>query len=133
MIYRLINDMVRSKAASAVLLAPTGHTVEIREPRRNEDQSALFHAICTDLANSQLLWMGLPRTKDDWKVLLISGHAVATGEGASVIPGIEGEFVNIRESTSTMGKARMTSLVEYSFAFATQHGVEVKLPYQVEA
>ncbi|MDU2786367.1 MAG: recombination protein NinB, partial [Enterobacter sp.] len=41
-------------------------------------------------------------------------------------PGLEGEFCAIRESTAKMGIRRMTSLIEYSQAFAVQNGVQLR-------
>jgi hypothetical protein len=129
MILILANAAVRSRALRLVSDAPEGWVVDIREPKRNEDQSALFHAICSDLAASDLEWAGKRRGKDAWKVLLISGHTVATKEGVEMVPGLENEFVNIREATSTMGRKRMASLIEYSLALCAQHGVEIRIPY----
>jgi hypothetical protein len=96
----------------------------VSEPRRNLDQSAKFHAMCGDVAE-QCEWMGKKRTKDQWKVLFVSGHAIATKQGAEMVPGLEGEFVNIREATSRMSKARLSSLIEYVAAWCA--GNEVKL------
>ena len=92
---------------------------------RNLDQNAKFHAICHDLSKSGLKWAGKERTTEEWKALLVSGHAVATGRGGEVVPGIEGEFVSIRESTAQMSKARSSSLIEYATAFAVSSGIEV--------
>lgn len=91
---------------------------------RNLDQNAKFHAICHDLAKSGLKWAGKPRSLEEWKALLVSGHAVATGKGGEVVPGIEGEFVCIRESTAQMSKDRSSSLIEYAIAFAASNGIE---------
>jgi len=119
----LVHPTARTRALEAVRTAPEGWTVTVAEPTRNLEQSALFHAICADLAKSGLEWFGKRRSPEDWKVLLISGHAAATGNGAEVIPGLEKELVAIRESTARMTKARMTSLIEYAQAFAAQHEV----------
>jgi hypothetical protein len=62
-------------------------------------------------------WAGKPRDASAWKVLLVSGHAIATKETAEIVPGLEGEFVNIRESTALMSKSRGSSLIDYSEAF----------------
>lgn len=103
-----------------------GHTfdVVIKPATRSLDQNAKFHALCHDLAQSGLTWAGKPRSLEQWKAILVSGHAVATGQGGEVIPGIEGEFVAIRESTAQMTKARSSSLIEYSLAFCAQNGIE---------
>jgi len=124
-IFRLAHDEARRRAMSAVANAPEGWKVTIQEANRSLDQNAKFHALCSDLARSKIEWMGKPRSADQWKVLLVSGHAVATREGAEIVPGIEGEFVNIRESTALMGKKRGSSLIEYALAFCAAHEVAV--------
>jgi len=58
-----------------------------------------------------------------WKVLLISGHAAATGDGNEVVPGLEGEFVNIRESSANMGVRRAASLLTYVLAYCDTNGI----------
>ncbi len=123
--YILINDIVRRNAARAIMDAPEGHAVNISPRTRSLDQNAKLHAILSDLANSTLKWAGKRRTKDEWKAIVISGHAVATDNPGEVIPGIEGEFVAIRESSATMTVARSSSLIEYVLAFCATHGVEL--------
>lgn len=122
-ILRLVNPAVRQRAIDAIWGAPDEAVVTIAEPSRNGEQNAKFHALCGDLAKSGLPWAGKPRTLAEWKVLMVSGHAVATKEGAEIVPGIEGEFVNIRESTALMSKKRGSSLIEYTVAFIAMHGV----------
>lgn len=114
----LAHDLARRRAVAAVAEAPAGHVIKVQPPTRSGDQNAKFHAICGDLAGTP--WAGKPRTAAEWKVLLVSGHAVATKEGAEVVPGLEGEFINIRESTAAMTKKRGASLIEYAMAFAAQ-------------
>ena len=110
----------RRLACQAIGQSPDGYMVRITEPKRNLEQSAKFHALCADLAKSGTAWAGKTRDAAAWKVLLISGHAVATKEGADMVPGLEGEFVNIRESTALMSKKRASSLIEYAQAFIAQ-------------
>ena len=69
---------------------------------------------------------GQKRTPAEWKVLFVSGHSVATKQGAELVPGLEGEFLNLRESTARMGKARMASLLDYVMAWCAQNGVELR-------
>lgn len=118
-LFILAHDLARRRAVAAVAEAPAGYVIKVQPPTRTLDQNAKFHAICADLAG--LPWMGKPRSAADWKVLLVSGHAVATKEAAEVVPGLEGEFVSIRESTASMSKKRGASLIEYAQAFAAQH------------
>jgi hypothetical protein len=99
-------------------------TLTLREAKRTLDQNSKFHAICSDLAKSNVVWAGKRRTVDQWKQLLVSGHAVATQADAEIVPGLEGEFLNLRESTADMSKARKSSLIEYSVAFAAANVVQ---------
>jgi hypothetical protein len=122
-ILRLVSPAVRQRAIDAIWGAPDEAVVTIAEPSRNGEQNAKFHALCGELAKSRLPWAGKPRTLAEWKVLMVSGHAVATKEGAEIVPGIEGEFVNIRESTALMSKRRGSSLIEYTVAFCAMHEI----------
>lgn len=99
--------------------------VRISPPTRTLDMNAKFHAICSDIAHSGITWAGEPRTAAQWKVLLVSGHAVATQQGSEIVPGLEGEYVNIRESTALMSKKRGSSLIEYAQSFCAMHDVPV--------
>lgn len=125
-IYRLVHSEARRRAQEDVKTAPDGFVVTVAEPTRNNDQNAKFHAICTDMAKAGAEWAGKPRTAAQWKVLLVSGHAVATKEQAEIIPGLEGEFVNIRESTALMSVRRGASLIEYALAFMAQQNMETE-------
>lgn len=124
--FRLVHDTARKRALAAVADAPDGHVVTVSEPRRNGDQNAKFHAICSDIARAKIAWAGKARDAAEWKVLLISGHAMATKLGVEMVPGLEGEFVNLRESSAAMSKARASSLIEYALAYAAANGVECK-------
>ncbi|XRX99812.1 recombination protein NinB [Cronobacter sakazakii] len=116
----------QQSAINAILASPldTDRQVIIRitDYKRNLDQNAKFHALLADIA-AQVQWCGKWLRPEQWKVLLISGHAVATKQEAEVVPGLEGEYVNIRESSAEMSVKRMSSLIEYTVAWATGQGV----------
>lgn len=119
--FRIAHEEARRRAKEAVENAPTGHIVIVQEPTRSLEQSALFHALCGELAASPLQWAGKRRTAEEWKLLTISGHAVATKEGSEMAPGLEGEWLNLRESSARMTKSRISSLIEYTQAFIANH------------
>lgn len=119
----LINERIKANASRAIAEAPAGYVAKIAPPSRSLDQNAKFHAICHDLARSPMKWAGKRRTLDEWKTLLISGHAVATQHRGEVIPGLENEFVAIRESSASMTVGRASSLIEYSVAFCDMYQV----------
>lgn len=111
--------------AKSMLMAGHRLTVEIRPETRSSKQNRLLHALFADVSR-QAEWMGKRRTQAEWKVLFVSGHSVATKAGADIVPGLEGEWCNIRESTARMSKARLASLIEYVTAWAVQNGVELQ-------
>lgn len=118
--FRLVHAEARQRAMQAIKDAPDGYLCKIRPPTRSLDQNAKLHALFSDLA-AQHTHYGRKLSADQWKVLMISGHAIATGLGVDMVPGLEGEFVNIRESSASMTVARMTSLIEYVVAYMAQH------------
>lgn len=123
--FTLINELVTKNAIEAIRNSPHGSIVEIKNKKRSNMQNAIFHALCGDLAKD-LEFAGKKRSLESWKALLISGHAIATGNQGEVVAGLEGELVAIRESSAQMGVSRMNSLIEYSIAFATQNGVKLR-------
>ena len=122
-VFFMAHAEARRRAMQAVQDAQEGWCVTVSEPKRNLEQSAKFHAICGDIAKSGKEWAGKKRTAIEWKFLLVSGHSVATKEGAEVVPGLEGEFINLRESTASMGVKRASSLIEYALAFCAMNGI----------
>jgi hypothetical protein len=112
-----------------------GHrlTATIETAKRTLDQNAKFHAICGNVEKSGFVYLGKPRSLQQWKVLFVSGHAIATNEGAEMVPGLEGEFVNLRESTAQMLKDRKSSLIEYTLAWCAMNGVKLQAPEEVPA
>jgi len=116
----------RESAAAYILReADEGDKVTVTPKKRTDDQNARFHWLCGLAAKAGLEWAGKKRTASQWKVLYVSAHATATREGSEMIPGLEGEFVNIRESTALMSVARGTSLIEYTQADLTNRGVTI--------
>jgi hypothetical protein len=125
--YILAHDIARANAVRDVQQAPEGWMVTITPPRRTSDQNAIFHALCGDIGRTKLVWSGKPRDSGDWKLLLVSGHAVATKHEAEIVNGLEGELVNLRESTAQMSKARGASLIDYTLAFCANTGIDTTL------
>lgn len=125
----LRNEQVRRNLIEQINKLPLNDqhplTIRITDYDRSLLQNSMFHALCGDVAR-QAIWMDAKRTAVQWKTLFVSGHSVATGNGAEIVPGLEGEFCNIRESTAKMGIKRMTSLIEYSTAWAVGNGVNLR-------
>ena len=123
--FNLVNDRVRSNAIQALREAPENYAVTIAPRKRSGDQNAMFHAICDDIAKSGHKFAGKPRKAKVWKALLISGHAVATEEEFEIVPGLENEFVNIRESSALMSVRRAASLITYTLAYCDTNKIQL--------
>lgn len=109
--------------AKAMLTAGNRLTVTMHPETRKESLSRKFHKLCGDIEKSGQKFDGRTFSKDEWKNLLVSGHAVATKEHTELVDGLEGEIVNIRESTARMGTRRMASLVEYTAAYCAMNRI----------
>ncbi|MCK6919657.1 recombination protein NinB [Enterobacter kobei] len=124
----LRNKQQQQSAINAIIAIPLDNerpiTIRISDYKRNIDQNAKFHAMLGDISR-QVTWCGKQLKPEQWKVLLISGHAVATKQEAEVVPGLEGEYVNIRESSAEMSVGRMASLIDYTTAWAMGQGVRL--------
>jgi hypothetical protein len=92
---------------------------------RTLPQNAKLHAMLDEIAAQSTL-NGRTLTNKEWKIVMISGHAIATNEDVDLICGIEGEWCNLRESSASMSVERTTSLIEYIAAWAAQNGVRFK-------
>ena len=109
--FTLVHQLARQRAAQACLDAPEGWEVWIIEPKRTSAQNRLLHALLQELSGRA--WFGKPRGMEDWKMLMVSAHAVATRKDTEIVPGLEGELVALREPTANMTISRLSSLVEY--------------------
>lgn len=117
----------RAAALDAVANAPDGWVCRLSPPKRSLDQSALFHALCGQIAKAKPEWAGMPMDAESWKALLVVSHAAATAQGSiRLVPDLEGSgLVQLRESTATMSKERASSLIEYVQAWAAAQGIEL--------
>jgi hypothetical protein len=115
--FSLVHDMARQMAVRAVTRAPAGYVVEVKPKTRTLDQNAKLWALLTDLSE-QVNWHGQKLTSDEWKIVM-----TASIRRQRVLPGIDGGFVAIGESTSKMTVKEFSDLVELIHAFGAQHEV----------
>ena len=115
-------EVARKAICRHVMTEPEGHVVTIGPPTRTLQQNALLHPLLTHISR-QKEWMGKKRSMLQWKVIMVSAHAYATSGFAEMVIGIEGEVVNLRESTAAMSDKRFSSLIEYVLAWGANNGV----------
>lgn len=120
--FEIIHDEARRRIIVEVANAPAGYFVKIMPETRTLQQNSKLHAIFTGIAKTEK-YIGRELNSVQWKTLFVSGHSVATGLGADMVPGLENEYVNIRESSAQMSIARMSSLIEYTNAWQAEQEV----------
>lgn len=123
--FKLINQDTKLHVCRQIMAANWGKVVTVEDPTRTLEANAKFHAMLTDISN-QATYMGKPRTVEFWKGLFVSGWQVATSQKLEIVPGLEGEFINIRESTASMSGKRLASCIEYVQAWAAMNSIRFK-------
>lgn len=119
----LVHDRARALAELAVRGAPEGMVVVIREPTRSLEQNSALHRLLACIVNSKAKWAGQEWDIDSWRAIFASAFAKAENLPVQTIPGIEGEFVAIRRSTTRMTKKELSGMIEYVQAWCAQNGV----------
>lgn len=97
--------------------------IEVRSVTRSDEQNAKLHAMLGDIAK-QKTFNGKKLSIEQWKMIFVSGHRIATGGQAEMAIGLEGEVINLRESTAQMSVKRMASLIEYITAWGVENDVK---------
>lgn len=109
-VFYLRDERVRDNLIDYIRKLPVNDAlplvVKFSEADRTLAQNDLFHALCGDTAK-QLQWAGKSRDLASWKVLYVSGHAIATGKPGEVVPGLEAELAR-----RTAGESPGTALAK---------------------
>lgn len=122
--FRLANDAVRAACMLAVMRAPEGWHCIIRPPTRTLDQNARLHAILADIAKSgKIHHEGRRFTVDDLKTLFVSAWMIENEMPSDIVPGFNGEAVQLRRSTTTFTKAELSSLMDYIESECARRGI----------
>lgn len=117
-IYRLVHDTARRLAAAQCQFAPDGWIVEIKPATRTLEQNARLWAQLSDVSQ-QVEWYGRKLSSEEWKHVFSSSL-----KRQDVVPGLDGGFVALGQSTSKMTKRELSDLMELIAAFGAQHGVK---------
>jgi hypothetical protein len=104
------------------LIAGTTLALTIATETRSTAQNSLMWAALTDVSE-QVVWHGRRLTAEEWKHVFS-----ASLKRQDVVPGLDGGFVVLGQSTSQMTKREMTDLIDLIHAFGAQHGVTFHEP-----
>jgi hypothetical protein len=117
-IFVLSHSEARRRAIDAIQSAPDGFVVKITEPTRSLEQNAALWALLHDISE-QVEWYGKYLSPEDWKTVLTAG----LNREQRVERGLDGGFVMLGASTRSLSKREFSDLLEFSNAFAAEHGV----------
>lgn len=96
-----------------------GHRLEltIAKQKRSTEQNAKLWATLGDISR-QVVWYGERLSPESWKDVL-----TAALKKQKTVPGIDGGFVVLGQSTSKMSVAEMSELLELALAFGAEREV----------
>lgn len=97
-------------------------TLSIKPKKRSDDQNARLWAMLTDVSR-QVNWYGQKLTPEEWKHVMS-----ASLKKQKVVPGLDGGFVVMGQSTSVMGVREMCELQELIEAFGAEREVVFTIP-----
>lgn len=92
--------------------------ITLGRERRSLDQNALLWPLLSDLSK-QIEWYGEHMAPEDWKHVMTAGL-----KKQRAVPGIDGGFVVLGQSTRQMKKAEFSDLIELIFSFGSERGVK---------
>ena len=106
-----------------------GHrlNVTIKTETRSTAQNSRMWAMLTEVSN-QVDWYGRKLTPEAWKCVFS-----ASLKKQDVVPGLNGDFVVLGQSTSQMTIAEMTDLMDLMEAFGAEKGVRFTTREEVPA
>ena len=96
--------------------------VILGRPGRTPNQNAKLWPLLRDI-KTQVDWYGYKLTEEDWKHVFTASLSKQTA-----VPGIDGGFVVLGQSTSKMSKDRFRDLIELIYAFGSERHVQWSEP-----
>lgn len=120
-VYFLVDQARKQNAISFIQQLPTDSkrplVVIIQEKTRSLEQNARLWATLRDISE-QVVWYGRKMDSESWKHVF-----TAALKKQETVPGLNGGFVVLGQSTRKMKVREMSDLIELMNAFGAEHGV----------
>lgn len=120
--YLIRDNRIRQNCIEAIqnLPANTDRPLQIiiQEDTRSLAQNRMLWACLRDVSQ-QVVWYGKKLDSDSWKNIFS-----ASLKGQETVPGINGGFVVLGQSTSKMRVSEMRDLITLIHAFGAEHNVK---------
>lgn len=119
--YLLRNSIVKQNCINAIQQLPTDSDrplqITIQEDTRSLAQNRMLWACLHDISQ-QVVWYGRKMDAESWK------HVFSAAlKQQETVPGINGGFVVLGQSTSKMRVSEMRDLIAIIHAFGAEHNV----------
>lgn len=97
--------------------------LEIREPKRTDEQNAALHGLIGQIMKQRTIQNGVRMDMALWKASFMQ----ALGEEVRFVPTLDGDGVfPIGLRTSALSKARFSELIEFILAWCAREGIAVE-------
>jgi hypothetical protein len=113
LLFRLVHQTARQRAVEAILSAPDGIIVQLKEETRSLEQNAKIHALLTDVGR-MLGWKfnGQSVDVEDLKSIFMAAYRKATGAQSRFVIGLDGQPVILNWRTRDMSKRECSEFIE---------------------
>lgn len=96
--------------------------LSVKQATRSTEQNRRLWAMLNEISE-QVDWYGQKMTPEDWKHIFS-----AAVKKQRAVPGLDGGFVVLGQSTSRMTKAEMSDMQTLMEAFGAERGVKFTMP-----
>lgn len=113
----------RAKAVEGVQRAPDGYVLELREPKRTDEQNSALHGLIAQILKQRPYHCGMRMSKETYKGIFM--HAI--GREPTMVPNLEGDgFFPMGLSTSALRIGEFAQLMEFILAWAAKEGLTIE-------
>ncbi len=117
---KLVNALVRARAAEWLARAPDGMLVKFTEPSRTLDQNAKMWAMLADVSKAEP--GGRTETPDMWKAIFMK----ACDHEVRFVLGLDNEPFPVGFRSSHLSVKQMSDLIEFINWYCAEHDVPMK-------
>lgn len=113
----------RQKAVQGVLRAPEGWTLELREPKRTDEQNRALWGLLNQIVKQRPSHQGMKMTAESWKAVFMQ----ALGMEMVFLPTLDGDGVfPMGHRTSHLTKGEFAGLLTLMLAWCAREGLTVE-------
>jgi hypothetical protein len=113
----------RGKAIVGVTNAPDGYVLELREPKRTDEQNAALWGLLNQIQRQRPNHGGVKMTAELWKCVFMD----ALGAEMTMLPKLDGDgYFPLGHRSSVLTKGEFTDLLDLMLAYCAREGIEVE-------